>query len=223
MRVLLVEDEPMLAVPLSRGLREEGYAVDVAATAGEAEDAVSGVDYDLVILDRRLPDGDGVALLRRWRQHGASTPVLVLTAMEETLQKVEGLDAGADDYLTKPFAYEELLARLRSLLRRPAAAPTAVLQLYDLVLDRNTRTARRGGRPLDLTGKEIALLEYLMLWPGHVRSRLDIAEHVWDEAYEARTNVIDVILGRLRKKMEAGGEPRIIFTVKGLGYVLRRE
>jgi DNA-binding response OmpR family regulator len=221
MRLLLVEDEPPLARHLARGLREEGYAVDVAGTAGAADDLASSHDYDLVLLDLRLPDRSGLDLLGHWRAQAQNVPVLVLSARDTVDDKVGGLDAGADDYLTKPFAFAELLARLRSLLRRPESPPQSDLRFADLTLSRAVRSAERAGRPLALTTKEFALLEYFMLHPGTALSRAVIAEHVWDVGFEARTNVIDVIVGRLRRKLEADGNGRLIHTLKGFGYALR--
>ncbi|HYU33881.1 MAG TPA: response regulator transcription factor [Thermoanaerobaculia bacterium] len=221
MRLLLVEDERRLAERLARGLREEGFAVDCAATSAEALDCAAANPYDLVLLDLALPDGSGIDLLRGWRHEGIDAPVLILTARDLVEEKVEGLNAGADDYLTKPFAFEEVLARVRALLRRRAAPPRSVLTFGDLTLDRDGRRAEKAGEPLDLTPKEFALLEYLMLQPGVVLSRSRIAEHVWDEAYEARSNTIDVIIARLRRKLESGEGGRLIHSVPGVGYVLR--
>lgn len=179
-----------------------------------------GTELDLVILDVTLPDGTGFDLLREWRSAGVATPVLLLTARDSLADKVLGLDLGADDYLTKPFAFEELLARARSLLRRRGSPPVAELEAGTLVLDRNARRARVGSRPLDLTARELGLLEFLLERRGRVVDRLAIAEHVWDESYEADSNVIDVLISRLRRKIReaGGGEP--IATVKGLGYML---
>jgi DNA-binding response OmpR family regulator len=222
MRLLLVEDERRLADRLARGLREEGFAVDCAASCAEAREDAVATTYDLVLLDLGLPDCSGTELLRRWRREGFAAPVLILTARDLVEEKVEGLNAGADDYLTKPFAFEEVLARVNALLRRRAAPPRSVLGFGDLTLDRDGRRVEKKGVPLDLTPKELALLEYFMLHPGIVLSRGEIAEHVWDEAYEARSNTIDVIIARLRRKIE-GGEGRLIQAVPGVGYVLRGE
>jgi DNA-binding response OmpR family regulator len=221
MRLLLVEDEALLAARLRKGLQEEAFAVDLAATADAARSLVEETPYDLIILDLMLPDGSGLGLLAEWRGHGVETPVLILTARDRLEDKLKGFEAGADDYLTKPFAFEELLARAHSLLRRRQAPPAEVLTFADLRLDRARREVRRGGRALHLTPKEFALLEYLMLHPGRVLNRLTLAEHVWDAGYDARSNVIEVIVGRVRRKLEDGGEPQLLHTVKGVGYVLR--
>lgn len=221
MRLLLVEDERRLAERLARGLREEGFAVDCAASGEQAREAVAATSYDLVLLDLGLPDCCGSDLLRGWRSEGLDAPILILTARDLVEEKVAGLNAGADDYLTKPFAFEEVLARVNALLRRRTAPPRSVLEYADLALDRAGRQASRGGEPLDLTPKELALLEYFMLHPEVVLSRGQIAEHVWDEAYEAKSNTIDVILARLRHKIESG-VGRLIHNVPGVGFVLRQ-
>lgn len=221
MRLLLVEDERRLAERLARGLREEGFAVDCAASCAEAREAVAATPYDLILLDLGLPDCSGSDLLRAWRGEGFDAPILILTARDLVEEKVDGLNAGADDYLTKPFAFAEVLARVNALLRRRSAPPRSVLAYADLALDRAGRQATRAGEPLDLTPKELALLEYFMLHPEVVLSRGQIAEHVWDEAYEAKSNTIDVILARLRHKIESG-EGRLIHNVPGVGFVLRR-
>jgi DNA-binding response OmpR family regulator len=222
MRLLLVEDERRLAERLARGLREEGFAVDCATSCAEARDAAAATDYDLVLLDLGLPDCSGTEFLQRWRREGFDAPVLILTARDLVEEKVEGLNAGADDYLTKPFAFEEVLARVRALLRRRTAPTRRVLTFDDLTLDRDGRRAEKAGEALDLTPKELALLEYFMLHPEVVLSRSRIAEHVWDEAYEARSNTIDVIIARLRRKIESG-DGRLIHAVPGVGYVLRSD
>lgn len=222
MRLLLVEDEPTLAELLMRRLRKVGYAVDVAGTCREAASLATETSYDVVVLDLKLPDGSGVDLIEQWRRDGMDFPTLILTAQRSTADKVRGLDAGADDYLTKPFDFQELLARLRSLVRRRNAELVPTLEFEDIVLDTTDLVASRGGVPLELTAKELALLEYFLHHPGRVLSRSQIAEHVWDDRYRAQSNVIDVLVGRLRRKLETGGRERLIHTVKGLGYVLRR-
>lgn len=221
MRLLLVEDEHRLAELLARGLREEGFAVDAVPSAGEARERAVETDYDLVLLDWVLPDGSGVDLLRAWRSEGMSTPVLMLTARDLLAEKVEGLGAGADDYLTKPFAFEELLARVRALLRRRATPPRRVLVVGGLRLDREAHQVELDHRPLELSPREFALLELLMLNVGLVLSRARIAEGAWDATYEARSNTIDVIVARLRRKLEEGSSERWIHAEPGIGYVLR--
>lgn len=223
MRLLLVEDEPRLARRLTRGLREEGYAVDGAATCEEATELGIANEYDLVILDLLLPDGSGLDLLNQWREEDREFPVLVLTARDEVSDKVRGLDAGADDYLTKPFDFDELLARIRSLLRRQPVVPREVLRYHDVELDRTRHRVTRADEEVDLTPKEFALLELFLLHPEAVLDRTTIGERAWDVSYEARTNVIDVLVGRLRQKLEDGGGDRLIQTVRGVGYALRRE
>jgi DNA-binding response OmpR family regulator len=220
-RILIVEDEHRLGEHVAKGLREEGLAADLASTKARARELMIENPYDLVLLDLMLPDGNGLVLLREWRKEGRSMPVLALTARDLLADKIAGLDAGADDYLTKPFAFEELLARIRALLRRRTAEPMDVLSLGDLTLDRTTRRVHRGKREIDLTPKEFALLEHFLLHPGATLTRAEIAEHVWDERYEARSNVIDVMVARLRRKLEAGDSSRVLHAVPGMGYVLR--
>jgi two-component system copper resistance phosphate regulon response regulator CusR len=220
MRLLLVEDEPLFGKRLRKGLQEESYAVDLAPTGADADEQLHVTDYDLVILDLMLPDRTGIDLLEGWRSTGFEAPVLILTARDQLDDKLAGFKAGADDYLIKPFEFEELLARVQSLLRRPRVPLAEVLRCADLSLDRSRRYAERAGRPLKFTSKEFALLEYLLLHQGAVLTRLQIAEHVWDSGYEARSNVIDVIVGRIRTKLEEHGAPRLLHTVKGVGFVL---
>ncbi len=221
MRILLVEDDRKVASFIRKGLTEEGYAVDVAPE-GETGLAM-GLDrlHDVVILDVMLPGKPGLQVLRELRQAKVATPVLLLTARDAVEDKVQGLDAGADDYLTKPFAFAELLARVRALLRRGTAARAPVLQVADLVMDPATRTVRRGGETISLTNREFALLEYFLRNPGRVLTRTMIAEHVWDYSFDSATNVIDVYVNYLRKKIDAGRESRLIHTVRGVGYVLK--
>jgi heavy metal response regulator len=221
MRILLVEDDKKVASFIRKGLEEEGYAVDVAAD-GEAGLFMS-LDrlHDLIILDVMLPKKPGFQVLRELRQAKVATPVLMLTARDTVEDKVQGLDAGADDYLTKPFVFAELLARVRALLRRRAEARSPRLQVANLVLDPATRSVTRGGQPITLTNREFALLEYLMRNAGRVLTRTAITEHVWDYDFDSGTNVIDVYVNYLRKKVDAGHEPKLLHTVRGAGYVLR--
>jgi len=221
MRILLVEDDKKVASFIRKGLEEEGYAVDVAAE-GEAG-LFMGLDrlHDLIILDVMLPKKPGFQVLRELRQAKVATPVLMLTARDTVEDKVQGLDAGADDYLTKPFVFAELLARVRALLRRRAEARSPRLQVADLVLDPATRSVTRGGQSITLTNREFALLEYLMRNAGRVLTRTAITEHVWDYDFDSGTNVIDVYVNYLRKKIDAGHEPKLLHTVRGAGYVLR--
>ena len=195
--------------------------MDTAATTALARERVVETDYDLVLLDLKLPDGSGLELLAEWRADGFAAPILVLTARDLLVDKVKGLDAGADDYLTKPFSFEELLARIRALLRRRTAPPQDVIEIGNLRIDRTGHRAERAGTSVELTAKEFALLELLALHAGHVLSRSAIAEHVWDAAYDAQSNVIDVIVARLRRKLGARSDDRLIHTVAGVGYVLR--
>lgn len=221
MRILLVEDDKKVANFIHKGLEEEGYAVDVAED-GETG-LLMGLDrlHDLILLDVMLPRKPGFQVLRELRQARVATPVLLLTARDTVEDKVQGLDAGADDYLTKPFAFAELLARVRALLRRRAEARSPQLQIADLVVNPATRSVTRGGEPITLTNREYALLEYFLRNPGRVLSRAMIAEHVWDYDFDTGTNVIDVYVNYLRKKIDAGRTPRLLHTVRGAGYVLR--
>jgi heavy metal response regulator len=224
MRILVVEDEPKVASFLRQGLEEEGYAVDVATDGTAAEElALGGTTYDLVILDVMLPKQDGFAVLRTLREHRMMTPVLMLTARDSVPDRVTGLDQGADDYLTKPFAFEELLARVRVLLRRGAAQRAPVLELADLRLDPATRQVTRGARKISLTAREFALLEYFLRNAGRVLSRPMLAEHVWGIDFDPDSNVIDVYVGYLRRKVDLPGETPLLHTARGIGYVLRAE
>lgn len=223
MRLLVVEDEKKVARFVKKGLEEEGYAVDVAPDGEEGLGmALDGV-HDLIILDIHLPRMDGLGVLQELRKKKVTTPVLLLTVRATIEDKVLGLDAGADDYLTKPFAFQELLARVRALLRRRADAEAPVLQVGDLTLDPARRLASRGGEKIDLTPKEFALLAYFMRNSGRVLTRTMISEHVWDYDFDTMTNIIDVYVNYLRKKIEAGREPKLIHTVRGAGYVLKAE
>jgi heavy metal response regulator len=221
MRLLVVEDEKKVASFIKQGLVEEGYAVDVAGD-GEAglKMALDGV-HDLIILDLSLPQKDGLSVLQALRQAKVKTPVLFLTVRANIEDKVLGLDAGADDYLTKPFAFQELLARIRALLRRRAETEPPVLQVADLTLDPGQRSVSRHGKKIELTPREFSLLDYFMRNPGRVLTRTMIAEHVWDYSFDTTTNVIDVYVNYLRKKIDADREPKLLHTVRGVGYVLK--
>jgi DNA-binding response OmpR family regulator len=220
MRVLLIEDDPKAAKLLAKGLREEGFVVDVAATGEDGEDRAAVDEYDAIVLDWLLPDKDGLAVCRALRARDVSTPILMLTARDSVADRVSGLSTGADDYLTKPFAFAELLARIKALLRRSRATQSPVLRVGDLTLDPARRRAARGGVPITLTPKEYAILEVLMRSSGELVSRTRLTERVWDEASEVLDNLVDVHVSHLRKKLEHGGAPPLIQTVRGLGYRL---
>ena len=222
-KILIVEDEKKLAKFLKKGLQEEGYAVDVVHDGEDGLFMATGKEYDLVILDIYIPKLDGFAVLKRLRQQGATTPVLLLTVRATIEDKVLGLDLGADDYLTKPFAFEELLARVRALMRRRASLDDPVLRFADLVLDPVRRTVMRGTRKIDLTSKEFALLEYFMRNIDRVATRTMITDHVWNYDFDTGTNVVDVYVNYLRKKVDADPNARLIHTVRGVGYVMKAE
>lgn len=221
MRILVAEDERKVASFIQRGLEAEGYTVDVTHDGDAALSRLLAGDYDVALLDIMLPKRDGLSVLHDVRSRRLAVPVLLLTARDTVTDKVAGLDAGADDYLTKPFAFEELLARVRALLRRGGPAAPAVLQLADLRLDPVTHAVTRGGRRIDLTPKEFALLEFFLRRPGQVLSRALIAHHVWGVDYDTFTNVIDVYVNYLRKKIDADFAPKLLQTVRGVGYVLK--
>ena len=223
MRLLVVEDEKKVASFIRKGLEEEGYAVDLVSDGKTG--LIMGLDgiHDLIILDINLPRVDGLSILRELRNKSVKTPILLLTVRAAIEDKVIGLDTGADDYLTKPFAFQELLARVRALLRRRADAESPLLQVADLTLDPATRLVSRGTQEIALTAKEFALLSYFMRNPGRVLTRTMIAEHVWNYDFDPMTNVIDVYVNYLRKKIEAGGEAKLIHTVRGVGYVMKVE
>ncbi len=221
MRLLLVEDDHKIAGYVKRGLEEEGYAVDAAYDGRDGLDWALAAPYDLFILDVMLPGLDGFSLCRELRRQGIHAPVLMLTARDAVDDRVDGLDAGADDYLVKPFAFRELLARLRALLRRAADAPKrTVLQAGDLTLDTRTQRVQRGERTIELTAKEFAVLECMMRDPGRVLSRTVIADHVWSYDAYNQSNVIDVYIRNLRRKIDDGSERKLIETVRGVGYRL---
>jgi two-component system copper resistance phosphate regulon response regulator CusR len=218
-RVLLIEDESAIADFVVRGLREEGFTVEHAEDGDAGWHALRAGGWDVVVLDWWLPAADGLELLLRFRQLDKDTPVLFLTARGGVPDRVRGLDAGADDYLVKPFAFSELLARVRALARRRDRSGGTVLAYADVRLDLATHRAERGGRPLDLTAKEYALLVYFLRHPGEVLSRTRIYEHVWDEQYDGLSNTLEVHVMELRRKLEAHG-PRLIQTLRGRGYVI---
>jgi two-component system copper resistance phosphate regulon response regulator CusR len=223
MRLLIVEDDPKLAEFVARGLRAERFAVDVASDGVEGQTALDTYAYDLLLLDLMLPRLDGATLLHRVRRSWPGLPVLVLTARDSTEDKVRHFEAGADDYLTKPFDFAELLVRVRALLRRVPTERHDVLRLADLEVNRLTQHVRRGGHRIDLTGKEYAVLEYLLSSPGRVFSRTMILEHVWDQSFEGVTNIVDVYVRYLRRKLDDPYELKLIHTVRGVGYTLRDE
>ena len=224
MHVLVVEDERKIAAYVKRGLEEQGYAVDTAFTGREALDWAEAVAFDLIVLDILLPELDGLAVCRELRRRGVATPVLILTARDAIDDRVAGLDAGADDYLVKPFALKELLARLRALTRRAADGPkSAVLQVADLTLDTLTHRVRRGGRPIELTAKEYSVLECLMRVPDRVLTRTMIAEHVWNYDEFNQSNVVDVYIRNLRRKIDDAFDLKLIQTIRGAGYRLSEE
>lgn len=223
MRLLVVEDETTLAQYLRKGLQEAGWAVDACATVEEAWRLTLLNPYDLIILDLGLPGADGMELLRRVRTAGRELPVLILTARGDVEDRVAGLNAGADDYVTKPFAFAELVARVHALLRRGHVPRSLVLRVADLELDVVRREARREGLRIELTAREFAVLEFLTRHAGEIVTRTMLAEHVWGDHYDSLSNLIEVFVNRLRRKTEAGGAPRLLHTVRGAGYVLRKE
>jgi two-component system OmpR family response regulator len=223
MRVLVVEDEMKMAELVRRGLREHGYVADLATEGQEAFVMAGSAEYDVVVLDVMLPDVDGFEICRRLRADGVRAPVLMLTARDAVEDRVAGLDSGADDYLTKPFSFSELLARLRALARRGPVERPAVLEVGSLRLDPATRQVWRADSEIDLSAKEFALLELFMRSPGEVLSRLQLLEHAWDWAYENRSNVIDVYVRSLRNKIDRPFAVKTIETVRGAGYRLRKD
>ena len=220
MRLLLVEDEKKLCELVARALRAESYAVDIAEDGARGWELAQSYAYDLIILDLMLPQLPGEELLRRIRRANQRVPILVLTARATTEDKVHNFEAGADDYLTKPFAFAELVMRVKALLRRGPITRSSVLRVADLELDRFTKQVRRGGRRIELTAKEYALLEYLAANPGRVFSRTMIIEHVWDQSFEGLTNIVDVYVRHLRSKVDDPFPVKLIRTVRGVGYGL---
>jgi two-component system, OmpR family, response regulator len=221
MRVLIVEDEPKMAGLIRRGLREEGYSPDIARTGDDALWMAAATEYDAIVLDVLLPGTNGFDVCRELRRSGVWSPVLMLTARDSVDDRVAGLDAGADDYLTKPFSFVEFLARLRALSRRPPLERPAVLEVGDLRLNPATHQAWRGDAELELSAKEFRILEAFMRRPGHVLSRLHLLEHCWDYGYENRSNVVDVYVRYLREKIDRPFGRKSIETVRGAGYRLR--
>jgi DNA-binding response OmpR family regulator len=223
MRVLLVEDDVGITMFIQQGLTEAGFATDVVANGREAIEYAMAAEYDLILLDVMLPLLDGISVLKSLRQKGLQTPVLLLTALDTVHDRVLGLDAGADDYLTKPFDFTELLARMRALLRRPPLQTDVLLQVGDLVMDTTQRLVKRAGRLIDLSPREYSLLEYLMRNPNHVLSRTQIAQHVWSFDFYGDFKVIDVYIGYLRRKIDKNESSSLIQTARGVGYWIRAD
>ena len=221
MKILVIEDDPTVGSYVKRGLEEHRWGVDLVTDGEEGERRAGSEAYDLVILDMRLPGKSGLEVLNSLRARGFERPVLVLTAQDAVDAKVETLRAGADDYVTKPFAFEELLARVEALARRPRAIASPVLKVADLVVDQATREVRRGGELIDLTPKEYAVLEYLMRHAGRVMSRTLITEYAWGYHFDPGTNIVDVVINHLRKKVDAPSDRKLISTVRGVGYMIR--
>lgn len=221
MRILIVEDEKALANNLRRGLSEEGYSVDAAYDGEEGGFMAETEPYDLIILDIMLPKKDGIAVLKNLRKEGIKTPVLMLTAKDAVSDKIRGLDSGADDYITKPFDFDELLARVRSLLRRKGEVKSAVITIADLEIDTAGHQVKRGGKEIPLSAREYALLEYLAYNKEKVVSRTDISEHIYDYDFDLDSNIIDVYINFLRNKIDKGFDKRLIHTIRGAGYILK--
>jgi two-component system copper resistance phosphate regulon response regulator CusR len=221
MKILVIEDDPTVGQYVKRGLEEQRWGVDLVTDGEEGERRAAAEQYDLVVLDMRLPGRSGMEVLRNIRGRGFERPVLVLTAQDAVDAKVEAFRAGADDYVTKPFAFEELLARVEALSRRTPTMAAAVLKVSDLSLDKNTRTVTRGGDAIELTPKEYAVLEYLMRHAGRVMSRTLITEYAWGYHFDPGTNIVDVVINHLRKKIDSAQPVKLIHTVRGVGYVVR--
>jgi DNA-binding response OmpR family regulator len=221
MKILVVEDDRTVGQYVKRGLEEQRYHADLVDDGMEGLRLASGGRYDLIVLDLRLPEMNGLEVLRTLRDRGNTTPVLVLTAQDAVDFKVQALRSGADDYVTKPFAFEELLARVEALGRRPKEIRSPVLKVGDLELDGETREVRRGGERIELTPKEYTVLEYLMRHAGRVMSRTLITEYAWDYHFDPGTNIVDVVINRLRKKVDSGHAVKLVHTVRGVGYVVK--
>ncbi len=221
MKILVVEDDPTVGPYVKRGLEEHQNHVDLVDDGLEALRLASGGLYDLMVLDLRLPGMTGIEIVRTLRDRGVTTPILILTAQDAVDFKVQTLRAGADDYVTKPFAFEELLARVEAIGRRPKQVAPPVLQVGDLTLDTGMREVKRGGELLEITPKEYAVLEYLMRHAGRVMSRTLITEYAWDYHFDPGTNIVDVVINRLRKKVDSGHKTKLIHTVRGVGYVVK--
>jgi DNA-binding response OmpR family regulator len=221
MRILLVEDEPLLADATVEVLQDEAYAVDCARDGETASMLMHVSAYDLVILDWTIPAPTGIDLLREWRGNGLQMPVLMLTARNDVADRIGGLDAGADDYLAKPFSFDELLARVRSLLRRRSQPLAMRLEAADLVMDRARHSVHVGGTPVELSPKEFAVLEYFLRHVDALVTRTDLSEHVWDDRFDAISNVVDVTVHRLRRKIDGDRPDRLLHTIKGVGYMLK--
>src|SRR6185503_19286740 len=223
MKILVIEDDPTVGQFVKRGFEEQRWGVDLVANGDDGEARAVAEEYDVVILDMRLPGKSGAQVLHDLRARGFDRPVLILTAQDAVDSKVETLRAGADDYVTKPFAFEELLARVEALSRRPRARLSPTLKVADLSLNLDTREVARAGHPIELTPKEYTVLEYLMRHAGRVMSRTLITEYAWDYHFDPGTNIVDVVINRLRKKVDTGHAQKLVHTVRGVGYVIREE
>lgn len=223
MKVLVIEDDKTVGQFVQRGLAEQRMQVDLVAEGRQGLEQAAQLPYDVIVLDLRLPEMSGIEVLRTLRDRGVTTPVLVLTAQDAVESKVQALRIGADDYVTKPFALEELLARVEALYRRPKEIAPPVHRVADLVIDGAKHEVRRGGKAIELTPKEYAVLEYLARNAGRVMSRTLITEYAWDYHFDPGTNIVDVVINRLRKKVDHGFDPKLIHTVRGVGYVLKAE
>ncbi|GAB5047398.1 heavy metal response regulator transcription factor [Thermodesulfovibrio sp. TK110] len=221
MRLLIVEDEKSLANIIKKGLEEEGYSVDVAYNGEDGLFMAENESYDLIILDIMLPVIDGITIVKKIRKKELKTPVLMLTARDSIMDKVSGLDSGADDYLTKPFSFEELLARIRALLRRQKDIKSSIIEIADLVIDTASHEVKRGGKTINLSSKEYALLEYMAYNKNKVLTKTDLIEHLYDYDFDCDSNIIEVFVYRLRNKIDDGFDKKLIHTIRGTGYVLR--